>query len=294
MKWEGNRESDNVEDRRSGGGGSSFGGGMIGGRGIGVGTIVIALVGGWIFGINPLTILSALSGGGAPVSVQQQGPAQRPPADDKGAKFVSTVLADTEDVWSTQFKQGGGTYQEPKLVLFRGATPTSCGQGQAAMGPFYCPADQKVYIDLGFYDTLKNRLGAPGDFAQAYVIAHEVGHHVQNLLGISEKMDQMRRRVSQAEYNAMSVRLELQADCFAGVWAFHAQNARQILEQGDVEEAMNAAAKIGDDALQRSSGGAVVPESFTHGTSAQRQRWFNTGLKSGSIKACDTFTTRNL
>ncbi len=289
MKWEGNRQSDNVEDRRSGGGG----GGRVGGRSIGIGTIVIALVGGWIFGINPMTILSALSGG-APQAQVQQGSAQRPPADDVGARFISTVLADTEDVWKQQFAQGGGTYREPTLVLFRGSTPTQCGQGQAAMGPFYCPADQRVYIDLGFYDTLKNRLGAPGDFAQAYVIAHEVGHHIQNLLGITTRMDQMRGRVSQAEYNAMSVRLELQADCFAGVWAHHAQNARQILEQGDVEEAMNAAAKIGDDALQRSSGGAIVPESFTHGTSAQRQRWFATGLKTGSVKACDTFSSRNL
>jgi uncharacterized protein len=296
MKWEGNRESDNVEDRRAGGGGGfGGGGGLFGGRSIGVGTIVIALVGGWIFGINPLTILGLLSGGGAPTAqVQQQGPAQRPPADDKMAKFVGTVLADTEDVWKTVFAQGGGQYREPKLVLFRGSTQTACGAGQAAMGPFYCPGDQKVYIDLGFYETLKSRLGAPGDFAQAYVIAHEVGHHVQNLLGISGKMDQMRGRVSQAEYNGLSVRLELQADCFAGVWAHHAQNARQILEQGDVEEAMNAAAKIGDDALQRGGGGAVVPESFTHGSSAQRQRWFATGLKTGSVKACDTFSARNL
>jgi predicted metalloprotease len=215
-------------------------------------------------------------------------------ADDRLARFVSTVLADTEDVWTQQFKQAGGTYQEPRLVLFRGATSTACGQGQAAMGPFYCPADNKVYIDLGFYETLKSRLGAPGDFAQAYVIAHEVGHHVQNLLGVSAKVDQMRGRVSTAEYNQLSVRLELQADCFAGVWAHHAHKARQILEQGDVEEAMNAAAKIGDDALQRSSGGAVVPESFTHGTSAQRQRWFSTGLNSGAIKTCDTFSSRNL
>ena len=210
------------------------------------------------------------------------------------AAFVSTVLADTEDVWKDVFAKNGGTYKDPPLVLFRGATQTACGQGQAAMGPFYCPADQKVYIDLGFYETLKKRLGAPGDFAQAYVIAHEVGHHVQNLLGISGKMDQMRGRVSKAEYNALSVRLELQADCLAGVWANHAQNARQILEQGDVEEAMNAAAKIGDDALQRSGSGAVVPESFTHGTSAQRQRWFNNGLQNGSLKACDTFSARNL
>ena len=256
MKWEGNRESDNVEDRRDDGGG----GGLLGGRSIGIGTIVVALVGGWIFGINPLTILGLLSGG-SPSAQVQQAPAHRPPADDRMASFVSTVLADTEDVWKEVFAKSGGTYREPRLVLFRGTTQTACGQGQAAMGPFYCPGDQKVYIDLGFYETLKNRLGVPGDFAQAYVIAHEVGHHVQNLLGISGKMEQMRGRVSKVEYNALSVRLELQADCFAGVWAHNAQSARQILEQGDVEEAMNAAAKIGDDALQRSSGGAVVPES---------------------------------
>ena len=299
MKWEGNRESSNVEDRRSddggGGGGFGSGGGLLGGRSIGIGTIVVALLGGWAFGINPLTIISMLSGGGAPTAqVQQQAPAQRPPTDDRMAAFVSTVLADTEDVWKDVFAKSGSSYQEPRLVLFRGATQTACGQGQAAMGPFYCPADKKVYIDLGFYEILKNRLGAPGDFAQAYVIAHEVGHHVQNLLGISGKMDQMRSRVSKVEYNALSVRLELQADCFAGVWANRAQSARQILEQGDVQEAMNAAAKIGDDALQRSSGSTVVPESFTHGTSAQRQRWFDTGLKNGSVKACDTFGARNL
>ena len=293
MKWEGNRESENVEDRRGGGGGGG-GPALFGGRSIGIGTIVVALLGGWVFGINPLTILGMLSGGGAPTQVQSQGPVQGPPASDTMGRFVSTVLADTEDVWQAVFREAGGRYEVPRLVLFRGATSTACGTGQAAMGPFYCPADQKVYIDLGFYETLKNRMGAPGDFAQAYVIAHEVGHHVQNQLGISGKVDQMRSRVSKAEYNALSVRLELQADCFAGVWAHHAQNTRQILEQGDVEEAMNAAAKIGDDALQRSSGGAVVPESFTHGTSAQRQRWFNNGLQNGSVKGCDTFTTRNL
>ncbi len=289
MKWEGNRESDNVEDRRA------SGGGLLGGRSIGIGSIVIALVGGWALGINPLTILSMLSGADSPsAQVQSQTPAQKPPADDRMAAFVSTVLADTEDVWKDLFAQSGGTYRNPRLVLFRGATQTACGQGQAAMGPFYCPGDQKVYIDLGFYETLQNKLGAPGDFAQAYVIAHEVGHHVQNLLGISAKMDQMRGRSSTADYNTLSVKMELQADCFAGVWANHAQSARQILEQGDVEEAMNAAAKIGDDALQRSGGGAVVPESFTHGTSAQRQRWFDAGLKNGSVKACDTFSARNL
>ena len=290
MKWEGNRQSDNVEDRRDGGG---MGGGLLGGRSIGIGTIVVALVGGWILGINPLTILGVLSGGAPPAQVQQA-PAQRPPADDRMASFVSTVLADTEDVWKDQFAKGGGTYQEPRLVLFRGVTQTACGQGQAAMGPFYCPGDQKVYIDLGFYETLKSRLGAPGDFAQAYVIAHEVGHHVQNLLGITSQMEQRRGRVGQVAYNQLSVRLELQADCFAGVWAHNAQNARQILEQGDVAEAMNAAAKIGDDALQRAGGGAVVPDSFTHGSSAQRQRWFNNGLNHGSVKACDTFSARNL
>jgi len=204
------------------------------------------------------------------------------------------VLADTEDVWKEQFKAGGARYREPKLVLFRGAIGTACGQGQSAMGPFYCPSDEKVYIDLDFYETLKSRLGAPGDFAQAYVIAHEVGHHVQHQLGITERVHNLRGRAGAAEQNAMSVRLELQADCFAGVWAHHAQNARQVLEQGDVEEAMNAAARIGDDALQRSAGRAVVPESFTHGTSAQRQRWFRTGLQTGSVKTCDTFSARQL
>ena len=291
MRWEGNRESSNVEDQRASGGGGGIG---FGGRSIGIGTIVIALVGGAIFGINPLTILGMLGGDGGPAPQAQQGPAPAPPANDPMAKFVSTVLADTEDVWTQLFKQGGANYINPKLVLFRGAVRTGCGQGQAAMGPFYCPGDQKVYIDLGFYETLKSRLGAPGDFAQAYVIAHEVGHHVQNLLGIADKMEQARGRASPAQANAMSVKMELQADCFAGVWANHANESRKILEQGDVEEAMNAAAKIGDDAIQKGRGGAVMPESFTHGTSAQRQRWFNTGLKTGSVKACDTFGTGNV
>lgn len=291
MRWEGNRQSSNVEDMRAGGGGGGFG---LGGRSIGIGTIVIALVGGAVLGVNPLTILSILTGGGGPVAEQQQGPAPAPPANDQMASFVSTVLADTEDVWKQIFSQSGATYVEPKLVLFRGAVRTQCGAGQAAMGPFYCPADQKVYIDLSFYETMKNRMGAPGDFAQAYVIAHEVGHHVQHVLGITQKVEQVRARGNTAQTNAMSVRLELQADCFAGVWGHHAQKARQILEQGDVEEAMNAAQKIGDDALQKSAGRAVVPESFTHGSSEQRQRWFSTGLKTGSVKACDTFSARNL
>jgi predicted metalloprotease len=292
MKWEGNRQSDNVEDARSSGGGGGFR--LGGGRGIGLGTIAIALVAGWVFGINPLTILGVLGDGGSLSGQVAQSPAGKPPADDKMAQFVSTVLADTEDVWRDQFKQMGGTYREPKLRLFRGQEPTACGTGQAAMGPFYCPGDQKVYIDLSFYEIMRTRLGSPGDFAQAYVIAHEVGHHVQNLMGITEKIDAMRGRVGEAQQNAMSVRLELQADCFAGVWAHHAQNARQILEQGDIEEALNAASQIGDDNLQRKSQGRVVPESFTHGTSAQRVSWFKRGLQTGSVNQCNTFETRQL
>ena len=294
MKWEGNRESDNVEDARAGGGGGS-GMRLGGGRGIGLGTVAIALVAGWVFGINPLTVLGLLSGGGeAPTSQAQQAPAGKPPADDKMARFVSTVLADTEDVWRAQFKQMGATYREPKLRLFRGAEPTACGTGQAAMGPFYCPGDEKVYIDLGFYETMRTRLGSPGDFAQAYVIAHEVGHHVQNLMGITAKIDGMRGRVSEAQQNALSVRLELQADCFAGIWAHDAQGARQILEQGDVEEALNAASQIGDDTLQRKSQGQVIPESFTHGSSAQRVKWFKLGLQTGNVNQCNTFEARQL
>jgi predicted metalloprotease len=296
MKWEGNRQSDNVEDRRSDGGGSGGGGmlgALLGGR-LSVGVVIVALLGGWALGINPKTILGLLDGGSVPSAQVQQQPAKRPPADDRMATFVSTVLADTEDVWSDIFTKGGSSYTAPHLVLFRGATTTGCGQGEAAMGPFYCPADQKVYIDLGFYQTLKERLGAPGDFAQAYVIAHEVGHHVQNLLGVTRKMEQRRGQLTQTQFNAQSVRLELQADCLAGVWANHAQATRQVLEAGDVEEAMNAAAKIGDDALQGQGGGRVVPDSFTHGTSAQRQHWFNAGLQGGSVKNCDTFSSRNL
>jgi uncharacterized protein len=296
MKWEGERQSDNIEDRRSGGMGGGFGGGMprIGGRGIGIGTIVIALVGGWILGINPLTLLGALGGGAVMEPAAPQAPAQRPPADDKVAAFVSTVLASTEDVWAQQFRAAGGAYQAPGMVLFSGATRTACGQGQAAMGPFYCPADQKVYIDLGFFNTLAKRLGAPGDFAQAYVVAHEVGHHVQRQLGITAKVDGMRGRVPEAQMNALSVRLELQADCLAGVWAHHSQKAKAWLDPGDIEEGLNAASRIGDDTLQRQSQGVVVPESFTHGSSAQRMSWFKTGLSSGSMASCNTFESKQL
>lgn len=286
MRWEGQRQSSNVEDRRGGGGGGGFG---LGGGTIGIGTIVIALVGGALLGVNPLTLLGIMTGGGgAPVT--QQAPAPAPPANDRAAQFVSTVLADTEDTWTALFRQAGATYTPPKLVLFRGSVRTACGAGQAAMGPFYCPADQKVYIDLSFYDTLRNRLGAPGDFAQAYVIAHEVAHHVQHQVGTA---DQVQRARSQSEANAMSVRLELQADCYAGLWAHHAQRARNVVEPGDIEEALNAASKIGDDALQSAAGRAVVPESFTHGTSAQRQKWFGVGYQTGSVQSCDTFAVRN-
>ena len=276
-----------------------FGGGgrRTGGRNIGLGTIVIALIGGWIFGINPMTILSFLGGAGdlAP-SQTQNAPASAPagkPTDEMG-QFVAAVLGGTEDVWMAVFQQSGSQYQKPRLVLFRGAVPTACGTGQSAMGPFYCPGDQKVYIDLSFYETLRSQLGAPGDFAQAYVIAHEVGHHVQNLMGLTQQMEQSRQRVSEREYNALSVRLELQADCFAGIWAHHNHKTNAILEPGDVEEALNAAAAIGDDAIQRKSQGQVVPDSFTHGTSEQRQRWFHKGLETGSVKACDTFNARQI
>jgi len=292
MRWEGERESSNVEDYRGGGGGGGGGFGF-GGRSIGIGTIVIALVGGAIFGINPLTILSLLSGGPAPV--QQQAPRQQnPQAEDRDSKFVRVVLANTEDVWSQVFSKGGATYQPPHLVMYTGGIRTGCGAGQAAMGPFYCPADSKVYIDLGFYRTLRDQLGAPGEFAQAYVIAHEVGHHVQHLLGITDKVDQARARASQAQGNALSVRVELQADCFAGVWAHYSQESKKWLDPGDIESALNAAQKIGDDTLQKSAGRAVVPESFTHGSSAQRQRWFTTGWQTGSVKSCDTFAASTL
>ncbi|MDB5999699.1 MAG: metalloprotease [Rhizobacter sp.] len=293
MKWEGNRESDNVEDARGGGGGGGGGFGF-GGRSIGLGTVAVAVVAGWMFGINPLTILSLLSGGGS-APMTQQAPAGAPPAGDKQARFVSVVLADTEDVWRGIFSQAGATYREPKLRLYRGQEPTACGTGSAAMGPFYCPGDEKVYLDLDFFDTLRSRLGAPGEFAEAYVIAHEVGHHVQKLTGITQRVDSLRARgANPAQVNAASVRLELQADCYAGIWANKAQNARQILEKGDIESALNAASQIGDDTLQRKSQGRVVPESFTHGTSAQRVSWFTRGYETGSVQQCDTFKAAQL
>jgi hypothetical protein len=279
------RESSNVEDRRGSGG---LGGRSIGG-GIGVVVVVIAAM---VFGVDPRMLLGMLEGGGLPggAPTQVQAPGGKP--TDEMGRFVSVVLADTEDTWHALFRNASRTYREPKLVLFTGATPTACGTGQAAMGPFYCPGDQSVYIDLEFYRLLRERFQAPGDFAQAYVIAHEVGHHVQNQLGIMAKMEQMRARLSEGQYNQLSVRVELQADCFAGLWAHHAQRSRQVLESGDIEEALRAAAAIGDDTLQRRSQGRVVPESFTHGTSEQRMRWFKLGLQGGRIEDCNTFDAR--
>ena len=293
MKWEGNRESDNVEDRRDGGG--SGGGFGFGGRSIGIGTVAIALIGSYFLGVSPMTIINALSGGGAmaPMQQQQQQRASTPPAADTQARFVSTVLADTEDTWTELFRAQNAQYRKPKLVLFTGATQTACGTGETASGPFYCPGDQKVYIDLAFYRLMQQRFNVNSEFAQAYVIAHEVGHHVQHLLGIDEQVTAARGG-SQKRANAMSVKLELQADCFAGVWAFHANRSRNILEQGDVEGALAAASAIGDDTLQQQSQGRVVPDSFTHGTSAQRVRWFNKGIETGEFTRCDTFGARAL
>ena len=276
-------------DLGSGGGGLRLGGGRLG-----IGTIAIALVASYFLGINPLTVLNMLSGGGMPAIEQSAPPAQRPPADDQTARFVSKVLASTEDTWNEAFRADGKQYQEPKLVLFSGVTPTACGTGQSAMGPFYCPGDQKVYIDLVFFRELKERFKAPGEFAQAYVIAHEVGHHVQNLLGIAEKVHSTQQRVGKAEANALSVRMELQADCLAGVWGKRTDTMKNVLEPGDLEAALTAASAIGDDRLQQQSQGQIVPESFTHGSSAQRVRWFKMGFESGDMNQCNTFKAAKL
>jgi predicted metalloprotease len=294
MRWEGGRESSNVEDRRGMGGGGGMRRGVMGG---GIGVVVIALIA-MFLGIDPSMIFSLLGGGGGPSitrpQVSQPGPAPAPPAGDQQAKFVSVVLADTEDTWNALFQQANRRYVAPKLVLFRGAISSACGHAQSAMGPFYCPGDHKVYIDLSFFDELATRFRAPGEFAQAYVIAHEIGHHIQNLIGISDKVAARRQRMSEVEYNALSVRVELQADCLAGIWAHHANRTRHILENGDIEAAMAAATAIGDDRLQKQARGYVSPESFTHGSSAQRVRWFRRGLDSGQLAQCNTFDAREL
>jgi len=281
MRLDDQRESNNIEDRR----------GMRFSRagGIGIGTIVLALVAIY-FGQDPAVVLQGLQGQQGPVQ-QEQGPYQESAAEAESRVLVSKVLADTEDTWGAIFAKLGRTYEQPKLVLFSQAVQSGCGMAESNMGPFYCPADHKVYIDLTFYDELQNRFGAPGEFAKAYVVAHEIGHHVQTLLGIAERNQAARQQASQAEANALSVRQELQADCFAGIWANNANQSRQILEAGDIESGLNAASAIGDDRLSQ---GRAPPESFTHGTSEQRVRWFKRGLESGSLDQCDTFAARSL
>ncbi len=287
MRWEQGRRSSNVEDRR--------GRRVVQSRGFkgGIGTIIIALVASYFLGINPATLLNSglLGGGTKAVNLPQGGQNGQSVEQDQLADMASAVLAGTEDTWSAVFRNAGQSYQPPKLVLFSGGVQSACGTAQAAMGPFYCSGDRKIYLDLGFYHELKTKMGAPGDFAQAYVIAHEVGHHVQNLLGISGKVHAARKRVSKVQYNELSVRLELQADCFAGIWANHADVKQNWLEKGDIEEALNAARQIGDDTLQKKARGYAVPDSFTHGTSAQRMRWFRRGYSTGDLRQCDTFNS---
>lgn len=286
MKWRGGRRSRNIEDRR----GMRPKAGLLGG---GVGTIVLVLAA-MYFGIDPTFLIEGMQSASTPASTSGTRPSAEDLKNDPLADMVAVVIGDTEDVWQQIFASMGRRYEEPTLVMFTGATRSACGLGQAAMGPFYCPADRKAYIDLSFYDDMRSRYRAPGDFAQAYVIAHEVGHHVQNLLGISSEVRRAQQSLSKAEGNRLSVKLELQADCLAGVWANRADKARNILEAGDVEEALNAASAIGDDRLQKQGRGTVVPESFTHGTSAQRQRWFRAGLQTGDPDSCDTFSAATL
>jgi predicted metalloprotease len=278
MKWRGRAGSSNVEDRR--------GQGMAIGGGLGLGGIAIVLLVSFLTGTNPVDLLTQIAPTGP---ATQTGGA--PPADDPQAQFISVVLADTEEAWGEVFRQSGQVYEPPTLVLFTDATQSACGLGQSAMGPFYCPADRNVYLDLSFFRDLDERFGAPGDFAQAYVVAHEVGHHIQTLTGLSTRVSEARQRASEEEGNALSVRQELQADCYAGVWGSFAAR-RGLLEPGDVEEGLAAAAAIGDDRLQRRSQGRVVPESFTHGSSEQRVSWLRRGLQTGSVDACDTFSAR--
>ena len=283
MRWQMGRRSDNIEDRR----GAPVGRGVVVGGGIGTLALVLLAM---YFGVDPSVILQGTDPGSMPAPSVQQ----RSAGDDQLRDFVSVILADTEDTWGELFHQMGRQYERPRLVLFSGAVESACGFAEAAVGPFYCPGDRKLYIDLSFYRDLRDKLGAPGDFAQAYVIAHEVGHHVQNLLGIAERIHSAQGRRSRTEANALQVRMELQADCLAGVWANNAQRARQVLEAGDIEEGLNAASSIGDDRLQRQAQGRVVPESFTHGSSAQRVRWFKHGIDSGDPGQCDTFTASKL
>jgi uncharacterized protein len=291
MRWQMSRRSQNVEDRR--GMGPAMGPGLrVGGIG-GLGVLALALVA-MFLGVDPSIILNGLPGGGVDEPQVTAPSGRTPAADDQNAQFVSAVLAQTEDTWSDIFRQGGQTYRDPTLVLFDGAVQSACGMAGSATGPFYCPADQKVYLDTSFFRELSQKFGAPGDFAAAYVIAHEVGHHVQTLLGISRQVTDMRQRSDEATSNRLSVMMELQADCFAGVWARHINDTQNMLEQGDVEEGLRAASAVGDDRIQRATRGYVVPDAFTHGSSEQRMRWFKQGLQSGDINSCDTFNAPQL
>ena len=295
MRWEDYRQSENLEDRRGGGGEFA---GLPGGRGgIGIGTMVVLGLLGWALGIDPrlliggAELIGGIGGRSAPTPEQRK--SAGPPQDEMG-RFVSAVLAQNEDIWSKVLpQQANRKYVPPKLVLFSGVDRSGCGTAQAAMGPFYCPNDQRVYLDLSFFQEMQRKLGGGGDFAYAYVVGHEVGHHIQNLLGILPKVNELRQRISERESNALSVRVELQADCFAGVWAYNIQ-AMDRIEPGDIDEALRSASAIGDDKLQQQGRGVVVPDSFTHGSSAQRTRWFNTGFKSGNMQSCDTFRTNQL
>ena len=304
MRWRGRRGSDNIEDRRgmSAPRGGGFGGGgmlnllpmvfkLFGFKG---GMLAVLAIGAYGLLSGNLGSMLGGGGGGEQLTSEQVQPVQQSAEEKELVDFVSVVLADTEETWQTLFRQRGGSYKEPRLVLFRKAVKSACGLGQAAMGPFYCPADQKVYIDLSFYSDLKHRFKAPGDFAQAYVIAHEVGHHVQTLLGISQKVREAKQGLSEVDQNRLTVRQELQADCLAGIWAHHADRSRQLLESGDVEEGLAAASAIGDDRLQKQSQGYVTPDAFTHGSSAQRVKWFKVGLGSGDMNSCDTFSAKSL
>jgi predicted metalloprotease len=289
MRWGDFRQSDNVEDRSGMGGGGGGGGGFR----LGLGGIIIAVIASLVFGINPLTFLGMMGGGApAPAPAPQRAPGgagtQAAPAPTPQKQMVRGVLGDTEDVWTAVFRTLNRQYQPPTLVLFSGAVQSACGRASAAVGPFYCPADQKLYLDTAFFADLDRRFGAPGDFAQAYVVAHEVGHHVQNVLGTMGQFDAQSKRLGERDRNALSVRLELQADCYAGVWGYYAK-ARNILEAGDAEEGLRAAAAVGDDQIQKRTQGMVVPEGFTHGSAEQRMRWFKRGFDTGDLRNCDTF-----
>lgn len=295
MRWRNRRESGNVEDRRGFGGGPTMGL-PIGRRGLaggGIGAIILVVLA-LFFGVDPGVVLQSVQTSGVGPGTDYSGAPASGENQDDLKRFVSVVLAETEETWNELFAQVGRQYEEPVLVLFNSAVQSACGLADTAVGPFYCPGDHKVYLDLGFFDELRQRFGASGDFAEAYVIAHEVGHHVQTLLGISPRVEAMQRQLGDAGANQLSVRLELQADCFAGVWAARADASRQILEAGDVEEALNAANAIGDDRMQRRAQGYVVPDSFTHGTSAQRVHWFRRGFETGDLQGCDTFSADRL